>query len=510
MSFPYTILMIEVTVEQVQKDSLEKEYGAFIVFLTKNEGPLGAPEQLISAFEAQINALKETNDLPEDKKKTSILYSPGLKTKRLGLVGFGEKDEVDLQLIREVSAIIGRKLRDLKSEKIVYIFPEGTSLDSQDIAKAIVEGAILGTYKFTELKTKDKDKFKPITYIGVYSKEDISKGLRWGKVIAESTNLARDLANRPSNIATPTHFVEVAKEYLKKYDNMKIDVLDEKQCKKLGMGAFLAVAKGSDEPAKFLIMEYKGGNPEDKPVVLVGKGVTFDTGGISLKPQSAIVGMKGDCSGAAAVIGAVRVAAELGLPLNVVGLAPLTENMPSGKATKPEDVVYAMNGKSIEIINTDAEGRLILADALCYAERYEPKWVVDLATLTGAIVIALGDQAAGLFSKDDTLRKRLKLAGERSGERLWSMPLFDGYYDQLKSKVADMKNVGGRPAGSATAAAFLSNFAENYPWAHLDIAGIAWVDKSTPLCEEGMTGAGVRVLSELLFDEAKIRNITIE
>ncbi len=495
--------MNSVNAKWVSDEILDLETGGYVVFTTKEGQFLDLPGELEEKFGTVLKALKDSGDLKGSKKEIHVLYSAELKTKRLVLAGLGDAEKIDLQTFREVAGVASRKLRNLKAESITFLLPELNGFSAENLARAIVEGAILGSYKFVELKTKEKEKFVPISSINVYSKVNIAEPIQIGKIIAEATNLARDLANRPSNIATPTHFVNVAKEALRGLKNVEVKALDEKKCEQLGMGSFLSVAKGTDEPAKFLVMEYWGTDRSKAPVVVVGKGITFDTGGISLKPQSVIIGMKGDCSGAAATIGTIKAAAELELPINVIGLAPLTENMPSGKATKPEDVVFAMNGKSIEIINTDAEGRLILADALCYAEQYKPKWVVDLATLTGAIVIALGDQAAGLFSKDETLRKRLKLAGERSGERLWSMPLFDGYYDQLKSKVADMKNVGGRPAGSCTAAAFLSNFAEEFPWAHIDIAGVAWVEKPTPLCEEGMTGAGVRVMTELLLEEAK-------
>ncbi len=495
--------MNSVSVNWVSDKVLDLESGGYVAFTTKEGAFLGLPKELEETFAPMLKALKDSGDLKGSKKEIHVLYNGDLKTKRLVLAGLGKSEKVELQTFREVAGIASRKLRNLKAGSVTFLLPDMEGFSPEELARAIVEGAILGSYKFVELKTKEKEKFVPISSINVFAEKDVSEAIRIGKIIAEATNLARDLANRPSNIATPTHFVSVAKDALQGLKNVEVKALDERECEELGMGSFLSVAKGTDEPAKFLVMEYWGADRSKAPVVVVGKGITFDTGGISLKPQSVIIGMKGDCSGAAATIGTIKAAAELELPLNVIGLAPLTENMPSGKATKPEDVVFAMNGKSIEIINTDAEGRLILADALCYAEQYKPKWVVDLATLTGAIVIALGDQAAGLFSKDDQLRKRLKLAGERSGERLWSMPLFDGYYNQLKSKVADMKNVGGRPAGSCTAAAFLSNFAEGFPWAHIDIAGVAWVEKPTPLCEEGMTGAGVRVMTELLLEEAK-------
>jgi leucyl aminopeptidase len=322
--------------------------------------------------------------------------------------------------------------------------------------------------------------------------------VRLGAAIVGGMDLARDLGNLPGNVCTPTYLAEQATSLAKRH-GLKCKVLEEKDMAKLGMGSLLSVTQGSEQPPKFIVLHYNGGAKDAQPVVLVGKGITFDSGGISLKPGAEMDEMKYDMCGAASVLGALSAAAEAGLALNVVGLIPTCENLPSGRASKPGDVVTSLSGQTIEILNTDAEGRLILCDALTYAERFEPAAVVDIATLTGACVIALGHVVSGLLANDEKLSREVQAAGDAAYDRCWPLPLLDDYQEQLKSNFADMANIGGRPAGTITAAAFLSRFTKKYPWAHLDIAGTAWKSGA----EKGSTGRPVPLLVHFLAGRSK-------
>jgi leucyl aminopeptidase len=331
------------------------------------------------------------------------------------------------------------------------------------------------------------------------------KGLREGGAIANGMDLTRTLGNLPGNICTPTYLGETAKRLAREFKSLKVEVLDRKQVEALGMGSFLSVARGSEEALRFIVLRHAGNKAAKKtakgaqgPIVLVGKGITFDAGGISLKPAATMDEMKYDMCGAASVLGSFRALAELELPLDVVGLIPACENLPSGKANKPGDVVTSMAGLTIEILNTDAEGRLVLCDALTYAERFKPSAVIDIATLTGACVVALGNVNSGLFSKDDALADALAAAGRQSLDTAWRMPMDDAYQEQLKSNFADLANIGGPPAGAVTAACFLSRFATSYRWAHLDIAGTAWRGGK----DKGATGRPVPLLMQYLLDQA--------
>ncbi|MFQ5771006.1 MAG: leucyl aminopeptidase, partial [bacterium] len=329
--------------------------------------------------------------------------------------------------------------------------------------------------------------------------EEVQKGIQWGKVVSEAANFTRDLQNHPGNWITPTRLAEIARETAKE-GGLKCDVLVKEDMEELRMGALLGVAQGSVEPPKFIVLEHNSGKANIDTIVFVGKGITFDSGGISIKPSEKMEEMKFDMSGGAAVMGALKACAQLDIPLHVVGLIPATENLPGGHSMKPGDILRTSSGKTIEIINTDAEGRLILADALDYAKRYQPRAVVDLATLTGACVVALGHYATGLFGKDSNLLSRLKQAGEKTGERLWELPLWEAYDEDIKSDYADVKNSAGRWGGAITAAAFLAKFADGYPWAHLDIAGTAWSDKELAYVPKGGTGLGVRLMLQFLRD----------
>lgn len=453
------------------------------------------------------NEFLATNDFKGELNETALLYPQGmLAAKRILLVGLGNADKYSLEQLRQAMGTASKTLMRLGLKKFALALETFISknMNYDQAAQATTEGVILATYQYTqfkEIKPEERKSVEEVTLL--FESEEIEGslplGIRWGEIVAKAANFSRDLQNHPGNWVTPTKLAEIAQEMAKKL-GLKCEILDKSEMDKLGMGALLGVAQGSQEPPKFITLEHNSDKTDLDTIVLVGKGITFDSGGISIKPSDKMEDMKFDMSGGAAVMGAVKAVAELNLPLHVVGLIPATENLPSGTSMKPGDIVQASSGITIEIINTDAEGRLILADALDYAKQYKPKAVVDLATLTGACVVALGHYATGLFSKDAELIARLKRAGENSGERLWELPLWDDYSEDIKSDYADVKNSAGRWGGAITAAAFLAKFAEGYPWAHLDIAGTAWSDKEKAYIPKGGTGVGVRLLVQFLRD----------
>lgn len=364
------------------------------------------------------------------------------------------------------------------------------------LSKTLAAAAEKSCYRYDT--SKNKVKRPDLKKVSVVTNEaaKAKKGLAYGQALGTGINTARELGNLPGNICTPSYLANTAKSMGDKNGKLNVKILGEKQISKLGMGSFLSVSNGSDEEGKLIVMEYKNGRAGDKPHVLVGKGVTFDTGGISLKPGAAMDEMKFDMCGAASVFGTMTALVAMNASVNVVGIVAAVENMPSGRATKPGDVVTSMSGQTIEVLNTDAEGRLVLCDSLTYAERFKPKSVVDIATLTGACVVALGSHATGLFSNDDSLANALLSSGETTLDRAWRMPLWDEYQKQLDSNFADIANIGGREAGSVTAACFLSRFAKKYPWAHLDIAGTAWNSGA----RKGATGRPVSLLVDYLLN----------
>jgi leucyl aminopeptidase len=325
----------------------------------------------------------------------------------------------------------------------------------------------------------------------------IRSAAKEAEIISRAVCFTRDMVSAPGNEMTPTDMANEARKIAKR-KNIKLTVLNEAEMQKIGMNALLAVARGSEEPAKLIILEYRGGNKSDPPIVLVGKGLTFDSGGISIKPSEKMEEMKSDMAGGAAVMGAIMAAADLSLKVNAVGLIPATENLPGGRAYKPGDILKSLSGQTIEVLSTDAEGRLILADALTYAGRFKPVAIVDIATLTAACVIALGDHVTGMIGTDDKLKQKIKNAADATEEKVWELPLWEDYYELIKSDVADYKNHGGRPGGAITAAAFLSKFVGNYPWVHLDIAGPAWLTKDKPYIPKGASGVGVRLMVQFL------------
>jgi len=457
-----------------------------------------------------LTTVLKRGDLDGKAGSTLLLHSvPGLLSERVLLVGLGKERELDEKHYRQAVKAAVKAVNSCGASDAVSFLVE-LSIKKHDIAWRVaqhVEVALDAVYKFDCMKgkaTKDKKAdmpkgIKKLT-INVVSRADIKPaetGLKQGQAIGAGVSLAKDLGNLPPNVCTPTYLAEQAKA-LSKSHGLEVQVLDRPEMEKLGMGSFLGVAQGSRQPPKLIVLQHKKGKKGQKPVVLVGKGITFDTGGISLKPGAEMDEMKYDMCGAASVLGTFKAIAEMDLPINAVGIIPTCENMPDGNAIRPGDVLTSMSGQTIEVLNTDAEGRLILCDALTYAERFEPAAVVDIATLTGACVIALGHHLSGLFSNHDALARELLAAGEGAQDRAWHMPMLEDYQGQLDSNFADMANIGGRAAGSITAACFLSRFAKKYDWAHLDIAGTAWKSGK----EKGSTGRPVPLLTEFLRQRA--------
>jgi leucyl aminopeptidase len=426
----------------------------------------------------------------------------GIGAERVFVIGAGNDGQLSVGEFRKVVHGVVRKLCSAGIGDVTFFVSElrVNSVDENWVATQISALALEAAYRFDVMKS-DPAKGKPLRRLTLGIDATPARrqqtALERGRAIGQGINLARDLGNLPPNICTPDYLARRARE-MGRLKRLRVTVLEMADMERLGMGALLAVARGSRQPAKMICIEHRGGPAKQKPVALVGKGVTFDTGGISLKPSAEMDEMKYDMSGAGSVFGTMFAVSTMKLPLNVVGLIPATENMPDGQATRPGDVVTSMSGQTIEILNTDAEGRLILCDALTYAERYNPAAVIDIATLTGACVIALGKVATGLFSPDDMLANELLDAGQTVWDRAWRMPVWDDYQEQLKSNFADVANIGGRPAGSITAACFLARFARNYRWAHLDIAGTAWKSGK----DKGSTGRPVPMLTQFLMNRA--------
>ncbi len=418
------------------------------------------------------------------------------------LIGVGKPNELTLDRIRQAAGAASRRAAAAGFESVARGLLPVKGVPADQVAQAVAEGAVLGTYRYAELKTlspDEKKELKSVTLVTANARDAAAakSGVRKGLIVAEAVVWARDMVNKPANRLTPTMMAREAKQAAGKF-GFRCQVLDPAAQRRLGMNALLGVARGSREPSQFMAMEYKGpGSGSKKPLVFLGKGITFDSGGISIKPSEKMEQMKYDMSGGAAVLGAMRAIALLRLPVHVVGLVPATENLPGGSAQKPGDVVKALGGKTIEVINTDAEGRLVLADALGYAKRYKPAAMVDLATLTGACVVALGQHCMGLMTNNAQWGEQVKGAATQAGERAWELPLWPEYTEAVKSDVADVKNVGDGKAGTITAAAFLKEFAGDTPWVHLDIAGVAWADADKGYLRKGGTGVGVRLLVEL-------------
>ena len=494
---------------RVEKGKAEK-YPCELLLLFSFEPPeqLEGPIQDVDLeWKGFISTLMKQGDFKGELYQCRLFHTHGaLPAQRVLLTGLGKKGEFDLEKWRGASSKAGQFIRDSGMKQFTFPIKKFSGLPEEELTESFVTGFLLGVYQFNKFKTLERDKIKEIEKVIILGETAeemklLGDGVRTGKIISESVYMARDLVNGPSNQITPTVLAEKAHQIAKDH-GMKIQVFDVNQAEAMGMGAFVAVAKGSQEPGKFIILEYNQGKGLDT-IALVGKGITFDSGGISIKPSENMDRMKDDMSGAAAVLAIMQAASKLQVPLHLIGIMPATENLPSGKAYKPGDVLKTLSGQTVEVISTDAEGRLILSDALAYSLRYQPKVIIDLATLTGACVVALGDYVIGLFSNDETLLKRVEGASGKTGEKVWRLPLWDEYFEYLKSDVADFRNVGTRSAGAIIGGIFLSKFVEKTPWVHLDIAGPAYIEKEKPYTPKGGTGVGVRLLVQLLRDWKK-------
>ena len=466
-----------------------------------------APDGVLSSVDGLVGGTLvkalDRGDFSGKKEETLLLYPPeGKGPDRILLVGLGEEDELEGEDVRRALGQGVRTAEGLKLTEISAWLDSSLPLRPALVAQAMTEGAVLASWRFRELKTEEdaEDKeggpeVESLTLLQQGAEEEVRMGLQIGLAQARGENLARTLQARPGNVATPSHLAREAQR-VGKEGGMKVTVLGPKEMKDEGMGALLAVAQGSEQEPRLIVLEHQGGEKDDPPLILLGKGLTFDAGGISIKPSQGMEDMKFDMSGGAAVIGALQAIAELALPLNVVGIVPSSENLLSGRAVKPGDVITTREGKTVEVVNTDAEGRLILADALSYARTFQPAAMVDCATLTGACVVALGHHASAVLGSAEDLVEELQEAGRRSGERCWPLPLWKEYRDQLKSTTADLKNVGGRPAGAITAAWFLKEFAGDVPWAHLDVAGTAYGEGTLSYQRKGGAGVPTRLLVE--------------
>jgi len=465
---------------------------------------MGAIDKATSGL---IRHVLNSGDFKGEFNTLSMVYTQGkIPTPRILLVGLGKKDRFNLEIMREAGGKGLKYLRDIGIKRIAIPgeLIEANGFKKEDLIEAFLTGGSLGIYQFKDLITTEKDKIKNINecVVVVKRKEEaktIKNIITFTTIITQAVYLARDLVSLPANKKTPTILANRAQAIAKR-NRLRCKIINELQARKLGMGAFLSVAQGSQEPAKIIILEYNAGSSYGPPLVIIGKGITFDSGGISLKSPEKMEKMKNDMAGGAVVMGVVQAVAQMKLPVNLVGIIPATENLPGGRAYKPGDVLTSLSGQTIEVVSTDAEGRLILADALTYAHRFKPRAILDLATLTGACIIALGDHVAGIMGNDDSLIERVKVASEKTGEKVWQLPLWEEYFEYLKSDIADFKNVGERAAGPITGGMFLSKFVKGIPWVHIDIAGPTWLEKERPYIPKGASGFGVRLLLQLLRD----------
>jgi leucyl aminopeptidase len=465
----------------------------------KDKGDKDKPEAFLSADKAiQQSAadLISAGDITGKTFEVAWLHNPaGLRAKRLLLIGGGKAKKFSASDLRKLAGAAVRALKPRTLRSLAFVLPDG--IPAEEAVKAVVEGAMVGNFDPDTYKSDRKDQnVESITVVATGDQTKLQRALDEALILAESQNLTRELVNEPSNRMTPTILANRAQQ-MSKETGLKCEVYGADKIRELKMGAFWGVAQGSDEPPALIVMRYEPAGAPEKPVLgLVGKGVTFDTGGISIKPADNMEKMKYDMAGGATMIGAMRAIALLKPKIKVIGIVCATENMPSGKAQKPGDIQTAMSGKTIEIINTDAEGRLVLADGLCYARQLGCTHLIDAATLTGAVVVALGYANAGIFSSDDAMYQRFAQALDKAGEKMWRLPLDDEYKDQIKSSIADIMNTGGRWGGAITAAMFLKEFAEDTPWIHLDIAGTAWMEDNKPWIAKGPSGIAVRSLVE--------------
>lgn len=472
-----------------------------------------AAQQLDEASKGAISDFIKTGDFTGKANQTQMLYQlEGISASRVLLVGCGDQKEFNIKALNGATQAASKAVKDSEIKSLsFYLADSFSSNDTANERNDETENAVTqiiiahadSIYELNDYKSESKpdSKLKSVS-IATSSDTEFKTAVKNGAAIGEGMKLSRDLANHPGNVCTPTFIADTAKDVAKEFSSVSLNILEEKDMEKLGMGAFLSVSKGSDEPGKMIILEYHGvknssaKNKTEAPVALVGKGVTFDTGGISLKAGASMDEMKFDMSGAAGMLGTLKACAEMELPINLVVILAAAENMPSGRATKPGDIVTSMSGKTIEVLNTDAEGRLVLCDALTYVDKFKPAVVIDAATLTGACIVALGHHICAVLSNDEKLTSDLINAGNTINDRAWQLPMGDDYKQQLESAFADLGNIGGKGAGTITAACFLGEFTKDYKWAHLDIAGTAWTGKNS-------TGRPVPLLSQYLINYAK-------
>ena len=489
-------------------DIAKQRSGCIVVGIHDKRKLSPSAAALDNASEGQITQFLKKGDLDGDCGQLQMLYDlPGLNCERVLLVGCGKPGEFDRNKFRSAVSLATCAIDNSHAIDAIFCLPElevkGNSF--YQLARDTVIQAELCHHRKDRLKSDPpKTPKRPLKRIALFAsskqKATAQKAADHGLAIANGLELAKELGDLPGNVCTPSYLADQAKTLAKGVRKLKVEVLEEAEMEKLGMGSLLSVSRGSRQPAKLIVMNYKGGASHQKPVVLVGKGLTFDAGGISLKSSPGMDEMKYDMCGAASLLGTMKACVELDLPINLVVVIPSSENLPDGAANKPGDIVTSMSGQTIEILNTDAEGRLILCDALTYCDRFNPDVVVDVATLTGACVIALGSHASGLLSNNNRLTDELLNAGNQSGDRLWQLPLWDDYQEQLDSNFADIANIGGKEAGTITAACFLSRFTKKYKWAHLDIAGTAWKSGK----EKGATGRPVPLLTQFLIKRCKL------
>lgn len=491
----------------VKSGSPEKQRSACIVvgvFEPRRLTPVA--EQLDKISDGYLSNLLRRGDLEGKPGQMLLLHHiPNILSERVLLVGCGKERELDEKQYKQIIAKSISKLNDTGSMEAVCFLSElhVKGRDTYWKVRQAVETTQDSLYTFNQLKSKKDETRRPLRKLtfNVPTRRDLPIGERaisHGLAVAAGMKACKNVANMPPNICNPNYLAEQATELADKYDNVSVSIIGEKEMDELGMHSYLAVGRGSENESKMSLIHYKGAADDEAPIVLVGKGLTFDSGGISLKPGEGMDEMKYDMGGAAGVFGTMRALAELALPINVIGVLAGCENMPDGKAYRPGDVLTTMSGQTVEVLNTDAEGRLVLCDVLTYVERYEPEAVIDVATLTGACVIALGKVASGLLSNHNPLAHELLNASEQSGDKAWRLPMFDEYQEQLDSPFADMANIGGRPAGTITAACFLGRFAKKYHWAHLDVAGTAWRSGKN----KGSTGRPVPMLTQFLLNRA--------
>jgi leucyl aminopeptidase len=493
-------------VATAQGNILEHEADLVVVNLFDGVTTLGGATGAVDrALNGQISDLIAAGDFEGKLNETLYLYANGgLSARRVLIVGLGKQEEFTLERARQVAAKAARTARDLGAKRAASIVHGAGigELSPADAARAAAAGTVLGLYRFQRYKSEeDKKELDSVTFVEADNEKfsAVSQGVSDGIAIGGAQNFVRDLATTPGSDLPPAALADAASAMAQEY-GLQCTILGPEEIAAENMNVILGVSRGSDQPCRFIVLDYTPDEATDQTIVLVGKGITFDTGGLNLKPGDSMRHMESDMAGGAGVIGAMRLVGHFKPGVRVIGLVPASENMPGGNAFKPGDILRAANGKTIEIDNTDAEGRLVLADALCYAQRYDPTAIVDMATLTGAVIIALGQHAAGLMTNHAGLAAKVTAAGEATGERVWELPLWPEYEEQVKSPVADVKNTGGRAAGSITGAALLKLFVDDKPWVHLDIAGVDYTDMDRPYIPKGSSGFGARLLYQVVRD----------